>query len=205
MQEEFDPIQIEEAQVVQPKKSHVFRNILIALICVTIVAVAAALLVKEYVVTTYICDGISMYPTLDGGAGSQIEGKSEEELLNGEVLYLNRIASIKRGDIVVFDCPALGQVLVKRVIAIAGDRLQIIDNVVYLNGEVLEEDYINNQLDSMQGNADLDITIGEGQIFCMGDNRNHSTDSRYFGAVSLDSVIGKCFMVKGLDGKFRFV
>ncbi len=204
--QEFDPENINELDLSNEKKGRNTKRILTSVICVllvVVIAVVAALLVKKYVITTFIVDGISMYPTLDGGAGANMEGTSDSERTNGEVLYLNKIADIKRGDIVVFDSDALGQVLVKRVVAIAGDRLQIIDNIVYLNGQKLDEGYIREG--SMLGNGNLDITIQDGYIFCMGDNRNHSTDSRAFGAVSLDKVIGKCFMIKGLDGKIRIV
>ncbi len=204
--QEFDPTNINEIDLSQEKKSPNVKRILTSIVCVllvVVIAVTAALLVKKYVITTFIVDGISMYPTLDGGAGDKMEGSSESARTNGEVLYLNKIANIKRGDIVVFDSEALKQVLVKRVIAIAGDHLQIIDNIVYLNGQKLDEGYIREG--SMIGNGNVDVTIQEGYIFCMGDNRNHSTDSRAFGVVSLDKVIGKCFMIKGLDGKIRMI
>ncbi len=204
--QEFDPSNINEIDLSQNKKGPNVKRILTSIVCVllvVVIAVAAALLVKKYVITTFIVDGISMYPTLDGGAGANMEGSSESERTNGEVLYLNKIADIKRGDIVVFDSEALNQILVKRVIAVAGDRLQIVDNIVYLNGQKLDEGYI--KVGSMISNGNVDVTVPDGYIFCMGDNRNHSTDSRAFGVVSLDKVIGKCFMIKGLDGKIRMI
>ncbi len=207
MQNELEPIEI------QTPNGNNKKRIIISVICVLLVAilaVTAALLVKTYVISTFIVDGTSMYPTLDGGNGPHMEGSSEQERTNGEILYLNKLAKIKRGDIVVFTSPASellndhgsSQSLVKRVIAIGGDHLQIINNVVYLNGEVLSENYINNEgMDT----ADLDVYVDDGYIFCMGDNRNHSTDSRYFGQVPLDNVVGRCFAIKGLNGKLRWV
>ena len=197
MQEEFEPIDLET-------KSTKNRKLTIAVIIVLLViilAISCALLVKHYVISTFIVDGISMYPTLDGGAGAL----DDDDRTNGDVIYLNIVAKIKRGDIVVFT-PEEGvfseKSLVKRVIAVAGDHLQIIDNIVYLNGQILDEPYI---CEPMQGNDDLDIVVEDGHIFCMGDNRNHSTDSRYFGTVSLDVVVGKCFLIKTKSGKLRFV
>lgn len=207
MQDEFEPIEIQSPAGKDRKR------IAISVICVLLVAILAvttALLVKTYVISTFIVDGISMYPTLDGGNGALTEGSSEKERTNGEVLYLNKLAKIKRGDIVVFSSPSSSlqnidgtpQTLVKRVIAIGGDHLQIVDNIVYLNGQILEESYINS--DGMD-TPNIDVYVRDGNVFCMGDNRNHSTDSRYFGQVPLENIEGRCFAIKGLNGKLRWL
>lgn len=168
---------------------------------VIVLAIATALLLKYFVLDTFTVDGISMYPTLDGGNGANLDDDEN----NGETLFLNKMAKIKRGDLVVFvpnKGTFAGRTLVKRVIAIGGDHVQIKDNAVYLNGQLLVEDYINNQEPAIY-DQDLDFYIEEGNVFCMGDNRNHSSDCRVFGQVSLDTVVGRCFLIKGLDGKLR--
>lgn len=168
---------------------------------VIVLAIATALLLKYFVLDTFTVDGISMYPTLDGGNGANLDDDEN----NGETLFLNKMAKIKRGDIVVFvpdKGTFAGRTLVKRVIAIGGDHVQIKDKAVYLNGQLLVEDYINNQEPAIY-DQDLDFYVEEGNVFCMGDNRNHSSDCRVFGQVSLDTVVGRCFLIKGLDGKLR--
>ena len=168
---------------------------------VIVLAIATALLLKYFVLDTFTVDGISMYPTLDGGNGANLDDDEN----NGETLFLNKMAKIKRGDIVVFvpdKGTFAGRTLVKRVIAIGGDHVQIKDNAVYLNGQLLVEDYTNDQEPAIY-DQDLDFYVEEGNVFCMGDNRNHSTDCRVFGQVSLDTVVGRCFLIKGLDGKLR--
>lgn len=202
-----------------PSKTAGSRRAVIAAVSVlmaVILAVAAALLVRHFVITTYIVEGISMYPTLDGGDGPNTEYAASQEELdrilnNGEVLYLNKLAKIKRGDIIVFVAPsewglsdhANSSSVVKRVIAVGGDRLQFKNgNEVYLNGQLLDEPYINNDRGAVY--PDFDEVIPEGYIFCMGDNRAHSTDCREHGAISLDCVIGKCFLIKGINGKLRW-
>ena len=168
---------------------------------VIVLAIATALLLKYFVLDTFTVDGISMYPTLDGGNGATLDDDEN----NGETLFLNKMAKIKRGDIVVFvpdKGTFAGRTLVKRVIAIGGDHVQIKDNAVYLNGQLLVEDYTNDQEPAIY-DQDLDFYVEEGNVFCMGDNRNHSSDCRVFGQVSLDTVVGRCFLIKGLDGKLR--
>ena len=168
---------------------------------VIVLAIATALLLKYFVLDTFTVDGISMYPTLDGGNGANLDDDEN----NGETLFLNKMAKIKRGDLVVFvpdKGTFAGRTLVKRVIAIGGDHVQIKDNAVYLNGQLLVEDYTNDQEPAIY-DQDLDFYVEEGNVFCMGDNRNHSSDCRVFGQVSLDTVVGRCFLIKGLDGKLR--
>lgn len=198
-----------EIPEIQPERNN-SKRIIVSVICVLLVvaiAVTSALLLKKYVFSSFIVDGISMYPTLDGGNGAIIEGNSDEERTNGEVLYLNKKATVKRGDIVVFtpdwivdDNTGKYASLVKRVIALGGDHIQITDGKVYINDELLDEPYINS--DSVMVD-EIDLIVSDGQMFCMGDNRNHSADSRVYGCASLDSLVGKCFLIKGLDGKLR--
>ena len=207
-QEDIDQQPILDETIADEPQSPRKRQIITAVICVLVVmlvAVTCALLVKTYVIATFTVDGISMYPTLDGGNGASMDGDAK----NGETLYLNRLAKLTRGDIVVFSAHWSGmqlsdgsyKSLVKRVIAVAGDHLQIIDGKVYLNGEMLDEPYIN---EDMQHDHDgLDVWIEDGNIFCMGDNRNHSSDCRVYGQIPVEWVVGKCFLVKGLSGKLR--
>ncbi len=169
----------------------------IVLLVVFILAVVSMILVKELVVASFVVDGISMYPTLDGGAGANPDTDAE----NGDVLYLNKTAKIKRGDIVVFrpEWDGTDKALVKRVVALGGDTLAIKDNKVYVNGALLDEPYVNGDMIT----PDIELEIPSGHAFMMGDNRNNSDDCRRYGAVSLDKIVGRCFLIKGTDGKLR--
>ena len=95
----------------------------------------------------------------------------------------------------LFDMEQPTRYFIKRVIAVAGDTIQIKEDGVYVNGKLLNEQYINNEEAPIYTNVSEalknGITVPDDYIFVMGDNRNHSSDSREIGCVPENSVIGK--------------
>ncbi len=124
----------------------------------------------------------------------QVVGESMEPTLkNGDVLIINKLSNnYKRGDVVTF---LYGDIkyLVKRVIGLPGEYVQILDNKIYINGKVIE-DYVE-----VQDMKDFDLNdlgydkIPEDYYFVMGDNRNNSLDSRNYkvGLIKKEDIIGK--------------
>jgi signal peptidase I len=109
---------------------------------------------------------------------------------------------VTRGDIVIFaDKVMPGRVLVKRVIATGGQVVDIKDGLVYVDGNPLYEPYANGTetlpLEQHFENLDIEYpyTIPTDHLWVMGDNRENSADSRYFGSISQDSVYGRGLMV----------
>ncbi|RIK40267.1 MAG: signal peptidase I [Chloroflexi bacterium] len=160
------------------------------------------------VMLNFRVDGLSMEPSLDSG---------QMLLVNRQIYFhfdLNRIINIlpfveregqnivypfhppQRGDIVVLHPPVdQGKPYIKRVIGLPGERLSIHDGAVYINGERLDEPYLNNIATSWPGTlANEEIVVPEDSVFVMGDNRNNSTDSRVFGPVRIDEIIGKAWI-----------
>lgn len=152
-----------------------------------LLSVVIALIITTFIKPTIVRQE-SMSPTLN----------EYDFLIINRFLY--KQGTPKRGDIVVFKSDlktSLGQnkLLIKRVIAIPGDELLIQEGVIYLNGKMLEEDYISVYTDG-KSVENVPITIPEGKIFAMGDNRGNSMDSRdqAIGLVDIDDIVGEAFL-----------
>ena len=150
-----------------------------ALVCSVLVVV----LVFTFCIRLIGVDGHSMVPTLQDGDRLLVT----TSLLSGEYKY---------GDIVIIQKGAFagGEPIVKRVIATGGQTVDIDfeTGAVYVDGALLEEDYIN-ELTFVEEGTEFPLTVPEGSIFVMGDNRNHSSDSRdvTLGTVDTRYLLGK--------------
>lgn len=149
---------------------------------------------KVIVVTLIVTYGILYFVQISRIYGSSMLPTYHE----GNVVLVDKVfykrGQPKRNDIVVVEYDDVNQketYIIKRIIAVGGDHLEIKDNEVYLNGKLLKEDYING---IMNNNKDMTIDVPAGKIFVMGDNRNSSLDSRILGYFDFkDDVIGKVF------------
>jgi len=147
----------------------------------TVVFLIAAFTLLEMTIPRSIVQSISMEPNL-------IE---DQRLVISRVSYL--IGSPQRGDIVVFlppNHPAGEPPLIKRLIGLPGETVEIHDTAVYINGVRLEEPYLNEPCDLTHCGERVWV-LGADAYFMMGDNRNHSRDSRAFGPVTRERIIGR--------------
>lgn len=185
-------------EIINPPKKSVFRENFEAII----IAVILALFIRTFVVQAFKIPSGSMKQTLLIG----------DHILVNKFIYGVKIPfsdktiiefkKPKRGDIVVFKYPMDPKKdFIKRVIGVAGDVVMIRDKEVFVNGKRIEQDYAIH-LDSHVIPAELQprdnfgpVTVPDHSLFVMGDNRDHSYDSRFWGFVDLDAVKGKAFVV----------
>lgn len=122
---------------------------------------------------------------------SKVVGDSMNPTLNnGEIVICvsPNLKHYKRGDIVRIDSVSAGKNIIKRIIGIEGDSIEIRNNIVYVNGNALQEHYTKpNIYYKMQ---DMKITVPKGYIFVLGDNREVSYDSRSIGCISEAEIKG---------------
>jgi signal peptidase I len=167
---------------------------------VTIVgAVAIVLLIKAFVVNPYRIPSSSMEPTLHcARPATGCESRFSDRVLANRFVY--RFRDPARGDIVVFETPpgaaakcGAGGTFVKRLVALPGETWEQRGGTVYIDGKKLIEPYVKG---GRRDSSDYPKrTIPEGKYFFMGDNRAQSCDSREWGAVPRDNIVGEVFFV----------
>ena len=203
--EPVEPLLDEDSDEPEHRKRRSFWRELPVLI---VIAFVVALLIKTFVLQAFYIPSASMEPTLAVG----------DRVLVEKVSY--RFGSPGRGDVIVFekDLPTSAPVeeepfwtdivdgirglfgfptgdsqdFIKRVIAIGGDTVEGRDGKVFLNGEELAEPYLPP---GTQTSTFGPVPVPEGQIFVMGDNRGNSDDSRSFGPIEEDKIVGHAFLL----------
>ena len=193
-----------DASKADEKKSSMVREIVETLLLALIIFVAV-----RAVVLNFRVDGLSMNPSLEN---------NEMLLVNRNVYFNFDTWSLvdwlplvdheeenvvypfhppERGDIIVFDPPVNGasQPYIKRVIGVPGETIEIQDSRVLVNGQEIEEPYLEGERTFCQGDRDCGpVIVPKESVFVLGDNRDNSQDSRIFGPVPVENIIGKAWV-----------
>ena len=197
------------------KQTSLVREIIETLLLALIIFVAV-----RAVVLNFRVDGLSMMPSL----------QDNEMVLVNRNVYLNfdKWAVVdwlpgidhaeadvvypfhppERGDIIVFDAPVnnANKPYIKRVIGLPGETVEAKSGQVYIDGQAIDEPYLQGETTFCRANQDCPpVTVPEGHVFAMGDNRDNSSDSRAFGVVDVDSIIGKAWVTYWPFDAFGFV
>lgn len=135
-----------------------------------IIIVVVVVLIRTFIITPVRVEGSSM----------------EETLSNGDVLLLYKLGKYNRYDVVVLNELADDEIIIKRIIGMPNETVEIKDNKIYVNDEAIEDKYAYGET------SDFDkIKLGADEYFLLGDNRLISKDSRYFGAINKKDIMGK--------------
>ena len=154
-----------------------------------VILLAIVLCVRFYVFQFFRVSGPSMCPTLNQLDGECESGKGEFVFVN-EFLY-HFIKDPQRGEVVVFRPPTEKTYYIKRVIGVPGDRVKIRNGKIFVNERALHEPYLTSQ-----DNSNMEqVFLLEGQYFVLGDNRRGSNDSRNWGPVPEENVLGKVWII----------
>ena len=134
-----------------------------------LIIIAVVVLIRTFLFTPIRVDGPSMNPTLK----------------NKDIMILNKIAKVDRYDIVVIKSKRIDDVLIKRVIALPGETLEVNNGVIYINGKKIKDKYGYGKTSDVGK-----MKIPDGEYFVMGDNRTVSADSRLFGTFRKEEIKG---------------
>lgn len=134
-----------------------------------LIIIAVVVLIRTFLFTPIRVDGPSMNPTLK----------------NGDIMILNKVAKVDRFDIVVIKSKRINDVLIKRIIALPGETLEVNNGVIYINGKKIKDKYGYGKTSDVGK-----MKIPDGEYFVMGDNRTVSADSRLFGTFRKEEIKG---------------
>lgn len=186
---------MEEQQAPRARKKSLFREYAEA----AAIAVLLALFIRTFVVQAFKIPSGSMEPTLLVG----------DHILVNKFIYGIKIPFIQktvipikdpeRGDVLVFIYPVdPSKDFIKRAIGLPGEKIEIVGRTIYINGVPYEDPhgyYSPSPAEPQLKEHFGPVTVPKGHIFVMGDNRNHSYDSRFWGFVPIESVKGKAFII----------
>jgi len=163
------------------RKISPLKRLLLEGLLVIAIAFPLAWGLHTFVTQVYAVSGHSMEPTLHDG----------ERVVVDKIRPV--LGDLERGDLIIFASPEdPSKNLIKRIIAVAGDEVELVGDQVLINGVALQEDYIHRTLFP---NRPGEVTVVKpGHLFMLGDNRPQSRDSRQFGIIPVESIRGKVLM-----------
>lgn len=143
-------------------------------------AILVALIINAFLAQATVVRGQSMEPSL-----------LDEQRVVVEKITYGFLHGPRRGDVVVLDIPGQSDLLIKRVVALPGETVEVRDGVVYIDGRPLDEPWATRQ-----GGPDYPPTLVPPlHVFVLGDNRGNSNDSRTFGPVMVDWIVGRAWFI----------
>jgi signal peptidase I len=172
---ELSPLDPQNVVALEEQPHPASRRILVEIIQTVVLALVLFFAIN-FISARIRVDGSSMEPTFH----------------NGDYVIVSRLTyqwgEIQRGDVVVFPYPLSPEEdYIKRVIGLPGDRVAIYGGNVYVNGQRIEEPYIS----SAPANDVAETIVPEGYVYVLGDNRNASSDSRSWGPLEIEAILGK--------------
>ena len=160
----------------------------------TLLLAALIFFLVRLVVLNFRVDGESMLPNLDDGQMLLVNRNAYQFVDAGGNRYYP-FDPPERGDVIVFDPPTgSDKPYIKRIIGLPGEEVTFGDGNVFINGELLAEDYIEERTRCGARSDNCDVIVPEGHVYVLGDHRNNSSDSRVFGPVPVENVVGKAWL-----------
>ncbi|MCT8136996.1 signal peptidase I [Anaerobacillus sp. CMMVII] len=177
-----------ESRVTNSERKQKIKKEIISWAQTLVVVLVLVVAIRAFLFTNYIVYGSSMMPTI----------QDRERVIINKIGY--DVGSPERFDMIVFHATETTD-YIKRIIGLPGDTIEFREDNLYINGELMEETYLNEMKEEYKTRSYTDdfnlewLTgekqVPEGHIFVLGDNRRNSIDSRHIGFISMDQIVGK--------------
>lgn len=192
--------ELEDFSPVDPKKKKV-KIALSVIATVIVLALLVTVITFSCITESFIVDGASMQPTLEGG--------KDGDYTDGDKVIVNKVKQISRGDIVVATVAKENKTLIKRCVAVGGDKVKIESGILYVNGVQESGEYLSVENKRMYNGVELlnveEFVVKPNYVYLLGDNRSVSHDSRAIGQISVDEINGVVFIIIRENKKLEFI
>jgi len=169
----------------EPSFGEKFKNGFIELIEFIAIIGAIFVILRFFIAEPHKVSGNSMFPNFHDG----------DYIITNKITL--RLSDLKRGEVIILQNPRnQDQVFIKRIIGLPLEHVKVFDGQVYVNGVILNEAYLSSELQTPAGaflSEGEEIVVPEGQYFVMGDNRTASSDSREWGPIKKELIIGQAW------------
>lgn len=170
----------------QPKQPTPIKEHIIELFQTLVIFATIAIIIYWLIAQPHKVSGASMFPNFKDG----------DFIITDKLTY--KLAEPKRGDVVVFKNPRdESEDFIKRIMGLPGDRIKVENGHVYINGKMVNEGFLKSDVVTPGGSfmhEGQEIVVQPGEYIAMGDNRQHSSDSREWGFVTKQEIIGRVFL-----------
>lgn len=173
----------------QEEKATNLKKEILSYIKIIVITAIIVLGCKQFLFTPIKVQGASMYPTYH----------------DKDIIIVSKTSKIERFDQIIFQSPIEDEYYIKRVIGLPGDKVEMKDDVLYVNGKAYTEDYVNRETDDpnqlrITENFTLEQLVDQqevpkGMYFVLGDNRLKSSDSRHYGLIAEDAILGESKLI----------
>lgn len=151
-----------------------------------VMALAVFVIIYLFLFQPHQVKGSSMYPNFHNG----------EYILTDKISY--KLGNPQKGDVIIFKAPKNEEYdYIKRIIGLPGDTIEVLNSKIYLNQQLLDEPFLPSDYITSGGTflrPGLTVTVPPDEFFVMGDNRSHSSDSREWGFVPKENIVGKAWI-----------
>lgn len=183
MNDFFDHDWKEEKEEPAQSPATIVFNSIIDFLKTSVIVIFLALIIRLFVIQPFIVEGQSMEPSF----------QNNDYLITEKISF--ELRAPKRGEVVIFHPPDNPNInYIKRIVGLPGDKIELKEGNIYINDTIIKEPYLIAGEQTISGQKEFKSTLKDEEYFLLGDNRNHSRDSREIGAIPKENIVSKIWV-----------